>query len=69
MPTIRFHDLRHLQATILIQSGVNVKAVSKRLGRSKVDITLNTYTNTIDAVDKKVAKQFNETFKNLKSLS
>lgn len=69
LPSIRFHDLRHLQATILIQSGANVKAVSKRLGHSKVDITLNTYTNTIDAVDKKIAEQFNETFKNLKSLS
>ena len=69
LPAIRFHDLRHLQATILIQSGANIKAVSKRLGHSKTDITLNTYTNTIDAVDKKIAEQFNETFKNLKSLS
>lgn len=69
LPSIRFHDLRHLQATILIQSGVNVKAVSKRLGHSKTDITLNTYTSTIDAVDKKVAEQFDSTFKNLKSLS
>lgn len=69
LPAIRFHDLRHLQATILIQSGANVKAVSKRLGHSKTDITLNTYTSTIDAVDKKIAEQFNETFKNLKSLS
>ena len=69
LPAIRFHDLRHLQATILIQSGANVKAVSKRLGHSKTDITLNTYTSTIDAVDKKIAQQFNETFKNLKSLS
>lgn len=69
LPSIHFHDLRHLQATILIQSGVNVKAVSKRLGHSKVDITLNTYTNTIDSVDKKVAEQFNETFNNIKSLS
>ena len=69
LPAIRFHDLRHLQATILINSGANVKAVSKRLGHSKTDITLNTYTSTIDAVDKKIAEQFNETFKNLKSLS
>lgn len=69
LPAIRFHDLRHLQATILIQSGANVKAVSKRLGHSKTDITLNTYTSTIDTVDKKIAEQFNETFKNLKSLS
>lgn len=69
LPTIRFHDLRHLQATLLIQSGANVKAVSKRLGHSRTDITLNTYTSTIDAVDKKIAEQFNETFKNLKTLS
>lgn len=69
LPTIRFHDLRHLQATILIQSGANVKAVSKRLGHSNTDITLNTYTSTIDVVDKKIAEQFNKTFKNLKSLS
>lgn len=66
---IRFHDLRHLQATILINSGANVKAVSKRMGHSKVDMTLNTYTSTIDSVDKKIAEQFNETFNNLKSLS
>lgn len=69
LPPIRFHDLRHLQATILIQSGVNVKAVSKRLGHSNVSITLNTYTSTIDEVDKKVAQDFDKTFKNLKSLS
>ncbi len=69
LPAIRFHDLRHLQATLLIQSGANVKAVSKRLGHSRTEITLNTYTSTIDAVDKKIAEQFNETFKNLKSLS
>lgn len=37
---IRFHDLRHLQATLLINTGGNVKAVSKRLGHSKTDITL-----------------------------
>lgn len=67
--TIRFHDLRHLQATILINSGANIKAVSKRMGHSKVDMTLNTYTSTIDSVDKKLAEQFNETFNNLKSLS
>lgn len=69
LPEIRFHDLRHLQATILIQSGVNAKAVSKRMGHSKVNVTLNTYASTIDAVDQKIADDLNDTFKNLKSLS
>ena len=32
------------------------QAVSKRMGHSKTDITLITYTNTIDAVDKKLAE-------------
>lgn len=69
LPDIRFHDLRHLQATILIQSGVNAKAVSKRLGHSKVNVTLNTYASTIDAVDQKIANDLDDTFRNLKSLS
>nr|WP_303244033.1 site-specific integrase [uncultured Cellulosilyticum sp.] len=67
LPIIRFHDLRKLQATLLIQYGANIKAVSKRLGHSKVDITLNTYTSTIDEVDKQLAKDFETAFNNLKS--
>ena len=66
---IRFHDLRHLQATLLINAGANIQSVSKRLGHSKLETTLQTYTHSIDAVDKKIASQFEETFKNLNSLS
>lgn len=65
LPVIRFHDLRHLQATLLIQNNVNVKAVSKRLGHSNVDITLNTYTNTFDSVDKEVAEKLDNIVKSL----
>lgn len=34
LPNIRFHDLRHLQATLLIHAGTNPAVVSKRLGHS-----------------------------------
>ncbi|GAA0230700.1 tyrosine-type recombinase/integrase [Metaclostridioides mangenotii] len=38
-----FHMLRHTHATMLIQSGVNIKEVQKRLGHAKISITLDTY--------------------------
>lgn len=43
LPRIRFHDLRHTHATLLLQAGVNVKVVSQRLGHSSIGITLQTY--------------------------
>lgn len=42
---IRIHDFRHSHASLLINSGATVLLVSKRLGHSKVDMTLNTYSH------------------------
>jgi integrase len=44
---IRFHDLRHTAATLLLASGVNVKVVSELLGHSNVSITLNIYAHVL----------------------
>ncbi|HWL26047.1 MAG TPA: tyrosine-type recombinase/integrase [Ureibacillus sp.] len=33
-PQIRFHDLRHTHATVLLAKGINVKVISERLGHS-----------------------------------
>lgn len=44
---IRIHDLRHSHATFLICNGANIVAVSKRLGHSSIDITLETYTHLL----------------------
>jgi integrase len=41
---LRFHDLRHTCATLLLGEGVNVKVVSEMLGHASVTITLNTYS-------------------------
>lgn len=51
VPHIRIHDLRHSHATWLINNGVNIVAVSKRLGHSSIDITLKTYTHLLDETD------------------
>ena len=42
---IRIHDFRHSHATLLINNGANIVAVSKRLGHANVEITLKTYTH------------------------
>jgi integrase len=54
---IRFHDLRHTHATLLLSKGVNVKVISERLGHSNIKITLDTYSHVLptmqkDAIDK-----------------
>ena len=45
LPHICIHDFRHSHATLLINSGVNILEVSKRLGHADVKMTLNTYAH------------------------
>jgi integrase len=45
LPKIRFHDLRHTAATLLLERGANPKVVSEILGHSDVSITLGIYTH------------------------
>lgn len=45
---IRFHDLRHTSASLMISQEANIKAVSERLGHASINITsilLPTYTH------------------------
>ena len=50
LPVIRFHDLRHTAATILLARGVHVKLVSEMLGHSTITLTLDTYSHVIPAM-------------------
>lgn len=49
---IRFHDLRHTCATILIASGVDVKTVQTWLGHSDIQVTLNIYAHCLASMKK-----------------
>ena len=42
---VRFHDLRHTAASLMIENGAEVKSVSKILGHSSVAVTLDVYTH------------------------
>jgi integrase len=59
---IRFHDLRHTSATIMLSEGVNLKAISKRLGHSKLSVTESTYLHVLHEVDKQAGDKFSDLF-------
>lgn len=52
---IRFHDLRHTAATLLINAGVHAKNISARLGHSDIQITMNTYGHHLEEADTRSA--------------
>ena len=45
LPEIRFHDLRHTAATLMISNGIHVLIVSKILGHSKPSVAMNIYAH------------------------
>ena len=53
---IRIHDLRHSHASLLIMNGGNIVAVSKRLGHSSVNMTLNTYSHLLADSENKLVE-------------
>ena len=48
---LRFHDLRHTYASLLIAEGLNVVYVSRQMGHSSPDITLRVYAHLWDALE------------------
>jgi integrase len=56
LPPIRFHDLRHTAASILLNQGVPVITVSRRLGHAKASITLDIYGHLIPTMQTEVAE-------------
>ena len=60
MPDITFHSLRHSHASQLIDGGVDVVTISKRLGHSNPNITLRTYAHLYRQRDDKAAEAINE---------
>ena len=63
LPDIRFHDLRHTHASLLLNSNVNIKAISDRLGHITTTITLNTYSHIYDSTNIELAENFDKFLK------
>jgi len=55
---IRFHDLRHTHASLLLMAGVPPKVVSERLGHATVAFTMDVYAHVIPGMQAEAAKAF-----------
>ena len=55
VPAIRFHDLRHTCATLLLAEGVHPKIVQERLGHSDISMTLNRYSHVVPGMQRQAA--------------
>lgn len=62
IPHMRFHDLRHSAATILLSLGVNVKVIQELLGHSDIIITLGTYGHLLPSMQQEVVDTWDELF-------
>jgi len=55
LTNVRFHDLRHSSATLLLKAGVHPKVVQERLGHSQIGITMDTYSHCLPSMQKEAA--------------
>ena len=58
---IRFHDLRHSCASLMLSSGVALKTASQILGHSSISITADLYTHVNQDLKAQAAKQVGST--------
>jgi len=60
---LRFHDLRHTHAALLIAGGAHPKAVQARLGHASITTTLNTYGHLFPSLDEQLTEELERVFR------
>jgi|TARA_B100000315_G_C14351630_1_gene484282 integrase len=58
IPKIRFHDLRHTHASLMLKAGVGPKAISELLGHASISITMDVYAHLIPGIQEEAAQKF-----------
>ncbi len=61
LPYMRFHDLRHTCATLLLSRSVHPKFVQELLGHATIAITLDTYSHVMPSIGDSTAKAMEDT--------
>jgi integrase len=61
--SIRFHDLRHAHATLMLRAGVPLKIASGRLGHSGITITGDLYQHVASDMDRDAAERAAQAFR------
>ncbi len=63
LPAVRFHDLRHSHATLLLQEGISIKVVSERLGHSSTHFTQDIYSHVLPNMQDTAAAAMDNLFR------
>lgn len=62
LPDIRFHDLRHAAATLLLLQGVHPKVVQERLGHANIAVTMDIYSHVLPTLQRDAADKLDALF-------
>ena len=63
LKNVRFHDLRHAHASLMLRTGANPKVISERLGHSSIAITMDIYSHVMPGLQEEAAIRFEEALK------
>lgn len=66
---LRFHDLRHTCASLLIANGAHVKEIQARLGHTSVTTTLDRYGHLLPSLDEQLAERLEDTYQTARAKS
>jgi integrase len=61
LPDVRFHDLRHSAATLLLNEGVHPKVVQELLGHSNISMTMDVYSHVLPSMQQDAISRLNVT--------
>jgi integrase len=59
LPDIRFHDLRHSAATLLLSLGVHPKVVQELLGHTQISVTMDIYSHVLPSMQQDAVSRLN----------
>ncbi len=62
LPHVRFHDLGHSAATILLTMGVHPKIVQELLGHSQIRMTMDIYSHVLPSMQQEAMTKLNQAF-------
>ena len=60
LPDIRFHDLRHSAATLLLSAGVHAKVVQEMLGHTQIGMTMDIYSHVLPSMQQDAVSRLND---------
>jgi integrase len=69
LPRVRFHDLRHSYASVLIEQGAHPKVISDQLGHASVQITMDRYSHLFDGAYSDVNDELEQAWKDTETAS